>query len=120
MKCALRLREASYLADAQNRLATDYDGDGRRDLTVYRPGNGTWYTLTSVSGYATSSQMSIVWGTSTDLPVPGDYDGDGKTDPAYFRPSTGQWQILKSSTNFSTSITVSCGASGDLPVPGDY
>src|SRR5262249_36755593 len=60
--------------------ASDFDADGKTDITVYRPANGTWYTLKSKSGYLT--QTAIVWGTSTDIPVAGDYDGDGRTDPA--------------------------------------
>jgi hypothetical protein len=99
--------------------AGDFDGDGRTDLTTYRPGNGTWYVLKSSGGFKTQ-QVWFPWGTSTDVPVQGDYDGDGKTDPAFFRPSTGQWQILYSSTNYTTSLTVPLGVSGDLPVPGDY
>src|SRR5262249_26606223 len=58
----------------------DFDGDNKADLTVYRPTSGTWFTLKSQSNYTVAS--SVVWGTSTDVPVPGDYDGDGKADPA--------------------------------------
>jgi hypothetical protein len=99
--------------------AGDFDGDGRTDLTTYRPANGTWYVLKSSGGFKTQ-QVWFPWGSSTDVPVQGDYDGDGKTDPAFFRPSTGQWQILYSSTNYTTSLTVPLGVTGDLPVPGDY
>jgi hypothetical protein len=109
----------SAIAFAQTPKATDYDGDGKSDLTTYRPSSGTSYVLKSSGGFSTA-QIWIPGGNSTDIPAPGDYDGDGKTDAAYFRPSTGQWQIIKSSSDFTTSITVTCGVSGDLPVPGDY
>jgi hypothetical protein len=106
---------------ADARRATDFDGDGRSDLTTYRSLNGTWYVLKSTGNF-TTPQIWIPWGTSTDLPAPGDYDGDGKTDPAFFRPSTGQWQILLSSTGFApaASRVVTIGGNKDLPVPGDY
>jgi hypothetical protein len=98
--------------------ANDYDGDGKSDMTVFRPSTGVWYTLTSKSGF--TSQTQVVWGTSTDTNVAGDYDGDGKTDPAYYRSSTNEWKILFSSTSFATNATFVLGSSGDLPVPGDY
>ena len=66
----------------------DYDGDGRTDATIFRPSNGTWYTLQS--GGATST---VAWGLATDVPVLGDYDGDGRSDRAVFRPSDATWQI---------------------------
>jgi IPT/TIG domain-containing protein/glucodextranase-like protein/Big-like domain-containing protein/VCBS repeat protein/uncharacterized protein DUF4329 len=109
----------SAIVFAQNQRATDYDGDGKSDLTTYRPSSGTSYVLKSTGGFNTD-QIWIPGGNSTDIPAPGDYDGDGKADAAYFRPSTGQWQIVTSSTNFTTTLTVTCGVSGDLPVPGDY
>jgi VCBS repeat protein len=66
--------------------AGDYDGDGRTDIAVYRPGNGTWYIAFSSSNFQSSAAYQ--WGMSGDIPVPRDYDGDGKTDLAFYRPST--------------------------------
>jgi hypothetical protein len=93
---------------------SDYDGDGKADITVFRPSTGTWWTQKSSDGTAVARQL----GNSTDIPVSGDYDGDGKADVAVFRPSTGTWWIQKSSNG--TVVAQPWGISTDIPVPGDY
>ncbi|MEP7148421.1 MAG: M36 family metallopeptidase [Acidobacteriota bacterium] len=95
------------------RSRADFDGDGKTDLSVFRPSEGNWYLNRSTAGFTV-----INWGLSNDLLAPGDFDGDNKADTAIFRPSTGTWWILRSSDSGFTSTAF--GVSGDLPVAGDY
>ncbi|MCD9187985.1 MAG: FG-GAP-like repeat-containing protein [Pyrinomonadaceae bacterium] len=102
-------------------LPTDWDGDGRADLAVYRAGTVSspqsyfYYRPSSVSNV---NFIEVPWGMAGDKPVMGDFDGDGKTDAAVFRPSNGTWYVLKSSDGqlFASNF----GISTDKPVAADY
>jgi hypothetical protein len=88
----------------------DFDGDGKTDVSVFRPSTGTWYIIRSGSG-----QLQITpFGASGDRPQPADYDGDGKADLALFRPSDGNWYFWMSGTN--TQRVFHWGTPGDIPV----
>ena len=87
-----------------NRTIGDYDGDGRTDVSVYRPGDGYWYTNRSSTGF-----NALQWGgLPGDTPIPGDYDGDGKADFAIWRPSdadgVADFYILNSARIYSQRI----------------
>ena len=92
----------------------DFDGDGRTDHTVYRNGEGNWYTFLS----ATSTWSVFRFGLPGDIPIPNDYNGGGKTDYAVFRPSDGNWHTWYNETQEYS--VVHWGANGDRPVPADF
>jgi uncharacterized delta-60 repeat protein len=96
----------------------DFDGDGKSDVSVFRPDSGVWHLQRSQSGYAAPQ-----FGLSTDKLVPADFDGDGKTDLAVFRenpsdPSKAKFFILQSSNNQLREEQF--GVTGDTPVAGDW
>jgi hypothetical protein len=97
-------------------VAGDFDGDGKTDLSIFRPdpANQWWiYRSSDNAAYA------VPFGSSTtDKTAPADYDGDGKTDIAVYRPSNGTWYIILSSTN--TVSYPQFGNSYDIPAPADY
>lgn len=86
------LGSVSVSGTTRNPVA-DFDGDGKTDISVYRPSNGVWYVSKSSGGY-----LFVAWGPGR--PVPGDFNGDGKTDFATWRQGNSffnVWSILHSS-----------------------
>jgi len=113
---------ANPASGSQNTLGTtsqttprfDFDGDGKTDISIFRPSVGEWWINRSASNQTVAAQF----GTSTDKLVPEDYTGDDKTDIAVWRPSTGEWFILRSEDGSYYSFPF--GTNGDIPVPADY
>ncbi len=93
---------------------SNFDGDAKSDLAVWRPTDGNWYIMNS-SNNAFSAQG---FGQSGDKIVPGDFDGDGKHDVAVFRPANGTWYILNSSNGAFRANAF--GTNGDIPAIGDF
>jgi hypothetical protein len=92
----------------------DFDGDGKTDIGIFRPSDGSWWYSRS-----TDSQTRVFpFGTGSDRLTPGDFTGDGKTDIAIFRPATGEWFVQRSEDNSFFSFPF--GANGDVPAPADY
>lgn len=100
--------------------ASDYDGDRKADLSIFRPSTYAFHVLSSASNY--TAITTRVWGDQDDVPIgSSDFDGDGKSDMTFFRPSDGTWNILTSSSGFTGSFAKQWGASGDIPLGGgDY
>jgi hypothetical protein len=96
------------------RAAFDFDGDGRSDVSTFRPSTGAWNIIPSSGG----ANLTTSWGLGSDLITPADFDGDNRSDIAVFRPSSGVWYILNS---FNSTVTISqFGQNGDIPRPNDF
>ena len=104
----------AYVARLTDSELFDYDGDGKADISVFRPSENKWYVLRSSNGQVDQPVFAI----AGDVPVPADYDGDGKTDVAIFRPSNGQWWYKSSIDGSQNAATF--GMSGDIPRPSDF
>ena len=110
----------STLAWRPQTTRSDFDGDGRSDLTTYRPLTGGWLVRPSQGGF--SSTSSYQWGAAGDVPKVGDLDGDGKTDLIVYRPSAGQWFVRYSFKGYDTLQYgyFEWGAGGDVPLVADF
>lgn len=93
---------------------SDFDGDGKSDLAIWRPSSQNFYVypsswapapgacppcFASTSGQGFPGCYAHLGDSSSDVPRPGDFDGDGKTDIAVWQ---GQATILNFRLKFSS------------------
>ena len=71
----------------------DFDGDGKTDITIFRPSSRLLWVLKSGGNFSTYAIYSSSWTGITDVPEPGDYDGDGIVDRATYNPRSNVWFI---------------------------
>ncbi len=110
---AILLRYMGDVANPSNK-PFDFDGDGKTDISIFRPSVSEWWYLRS----SDNQNRAFQFGNSSDKLVPADFTGDGKADIAVFRPSTSEWFILRSEDSSYYSFTF--GAAGDIPQVGDF
>jgi uncharacterized delta-60 repeat protein len=89
----------------------DFDGDGRSDISVFRPSDGNWYLMESQAGFVVEH-----FGQAGDIVTSADYDGDGKSDLGIYRD--GAWWHVNSSDG--TLGLTNWGNPGDIPLPADW
>ncbi|MQC24515.1 MAG: LysM peptidoglycan-binding domain-containing protein [Chloroflexi bacterium] len=99
-------------------MGADFDGDGKTDYAIYRPGTAQYFVRKSTD----STAEVVTWGdvAQADRPVPADYDGDGKSDYAVYRPGTAQFLVRKSSTGIAEVVTWGIAGGGDRPAVADF
>jgi len=113
----LLVLDATGVSLPKRNKISDFDGDGKTDLSVIYGGSGWFIQRSSDGTYANYHWGFIDNNGSSDKLVNGDFDGDGRSDVAVWRPSNGSWYLNQSSAGFRT---VQWGDSDDIPVPGDY
>ncbi|MBP7375283.1 MAG: VCBS repeat-containing protein [Pyrinomonadaceae bacterium] len=109
-----RLITFTIFGNGGGRAPFDFDGDGKTEISIYRPAAGEWWYERSSNG----TNFAAQFGNASDKPVPADYTGDGKTDIAFWRPSNGNWFVLRSEDLSFYAFPFGLGS--DVTIPADY
>ncbi|MBV9209494.1 MAG: hypothetical protein JOZ52_02630 [Acidobacteria bacterium] len=62
-------RATAWGVSTDSPVPADYDGDGRTDITIFRPSTRTWHLIQSSNG----AQSAIPFGASGDTPIESAY-----------------------------------------------
>jgi hypothetical protein len=104
-------------------VSEDFDGDGKDDIAVWRPGAPTVATFYILNSNGFTVRQEAFGQTGDDPTVVDDYDGDGKADLAVYRggATAGAQSTWFYRTTPNGPVTyVLWGQNGDFPAPGDY
>jgi len=90
----------------QVKLATtpsDFDGDGRTDISVFRQSANTIFTLDSLTNSISATRFGSGTGDNFLQSTGNDFDGDGRSDPLLIKinqtSGDSSWSILQTGTN---------------------
>ncbi|OVE79953.1 hypothetical protein BVY02_01775 [bacterium J17] len=73
-------------------IAMDFDGDGKTDFGLWRPGSPSRWLIKFSSE---KESVDIAFGGKDDVPLPADYDCDGVIDLAVYSTASKNWLIYK-------------------------
>ncbi|MBJ2128705.1 leucine-rich repeat domain-containing protein [Alteromonas sp. IB21] len=94
----------------------DYDGDGKSDIVIRRPGIGQFIVARS----SDNTIMRAYFGSmANDIPLAGDFDGDGVTDIAIRRTAVKQF-ISRTTSDDKINRIFFGSRDEDIPVIADY
>jgi hypothetical protein len=113
MNTGLYIMDVTRIDSPLKNQVSDFDGDGKTDISTYSPALNMWNIEKSSNNEVTFTRFGL----ASDKIAAGDYDGDGKSDIALWRPSDGFWYVLGSTSGFQS---FKFGTSGDVPVAADY
>jgi hypothetical protein len=98
-------------------LACDWNGDGRQELVIFRPG-GTWFIDLNHNGTydpGVDLQLGLFGKSAGDIPAIIDWYGNGTPELAIFRPSTATWYIdLNRDGTFTAGVDLSLAPFGNF------
>jgi len=108
-------------------VAGDWNGDGRTEIGMYDSTTGTWYLDLNSNGIwdGGAGDATYIYGSASDIAVPGDWNGDGITDLGVYNPATFTWDLDMNGNRTQDGIiggdaSYYYGFSGVTPVSGDW